>query len=102
MAVSMKNGVRPFGLSPQIVLAIQIAAALWEEDGDELVITSLADSRHSHTSLHYAGCAVDFRTHDIFDPEYKVERLKERLGGRDYDVLFEGDHIHLEYQPRQL
>lgn len=89
-------------MSPQIVLAVLVATGVWGEDGDDLVVTSLADGAHSPTSLHYRGDAVDFRVSGVQDPVSKVDRLRERLGGKDYDVIYEGTHIHVEYQPRQL
>jgi hypothetical protein len=95
----IKPGVKLAGMSPQIGLAIQAAMAIWTADGDTLTITSVNDGRHSHTSLHYSGQAVDLRTRDLSDPQRKADLLGEALGV-DFDVLFEVDHIHVEYQPR--
>lgn len=82
-----------------------IADAVWDQDGDDLTITSCNDSYHSHTSLHYAGAAIDVRTRDILSPEIKVAELQDALG-KDFDVIYESEgtaneHIHIEYQPRR-
>lgn len=96
--VILKTGVKLSGLQPQIVLAIIVAEGIW--GGEPLTITSVSDGLHSHTSLHYSGNGVDFRTRDIEDPAGKTARLKAALGV-DFDVILESDHVHLEYQPRR-
>lgn len=100
------NHVNLAGLSPQIVLALFIAEQVYQTFGREITITSLNDSVHSETSLHYAGQAVDLRTQNPIngmkyfdDPLEVVRRIKSRLN-QDFDVMYEGDHIHIEYQPR--
>lgn len=94
-------------MSPQIVFALFIAEQVYQQFGKEVTITSMNDSSHSDTSLHYAGQAVDIRTQNPIngiqyfeDPHEVIRRIKDRLNG-DFDVMFEGDHIHLEYQPRK-
>ena len=89
-------------LAPQLVLALVICNEVYNEYDAELVITSVNDSTHSNTSLHYNGCAVDLRTRNLKDQAEK-ERVAQQLVGklnRDFDVILESDHIHLEYQPR--
>ena len=102
--MKLKKGVTPNGLMPQLLLALMVADQVWADNGQELVVTSLNDSKHSRTSLHYAGCAADLRTR-YFDPdqvETIAELLREALGNcPDYDVVVESDHIHLEWQPKR-
>lgn len=91
------------GASPEIVIALLVAASVYERHGQELVVTSMNDSRHSATSLHYRGDAVDLRTN--FWPDTKAREVARELDealSLDYDVIFEGDHIHVEYQPKRL
>ena len=70
--------------------------------GAEAVITSGVDGKHSRGSIHYSGGAVDLRSRDMTVSEQlaAVKELKERLGP-DFDVILEGNHIHLEYQPHE-
>jgi hypothetical protein len=102
--MTLKPGVLPNGLRVELLLAIQIASEVWKRHGQELVITSLNDSKHRNTSLHYAGAAVDFRTrYFIGDQAATVaDDLREALGKNpDYDVVLEETHIHLEWQPKR-
>ncbi len=101
------NHVSFAGLAPQLVLALFIAEQVYAQFDREITITSCNDSEHSETSLHYSGNAVDLRTQNPIngikyfeDANEVVRRIKDRLNG-DFDVMFEGDHIHLEYQPRK-
>lgn len=90
------------GIRPELLYAIIVANDVYKEFNQELVITSLNDGRHSSTSLHYSGCAADFRTRYFAPGEAQevTKKLDEKLG-IDYDVILESDHIHLEYQPRR-
>ena len=98
----IKSGVRVFGLRPEILLALIIAEPLFEEEGEEMVVTSLIEGKHSRGSLHYAGAAVDLRTNPIAPAAAKEIRdeLQRRLGP-DYDVVLEKTHLHIEFQPKK-
>lgn len=79
-----------------------VAEGIWREDGeDNLTITSGTDGTHSTGSLHYSGAAVDLRIKDIRKVASKAARLRNRVG-RDFDVVLESTHIHIEFQPHQL
>ncbi len=100
--MKLKPDVKVQGLRPEILLAIMVAKDAYKEAGTELVITSLVDGKHSETSLHYTGCAVDIRTRNLPQNfrDYTQIRIRDALT-RDYDVVLEKDHIHIEYQPRR-
>ena len=101
--MELKQGVIATGVQPELLLGLTVAIAVYDEHGTRLVVTSLCDGRHSATSLHYAGSAADLRTRNLpasADPAMIAAEIKQRLGV-DYDVIFEGDHIHLEWQPRR-
>lgn len=69
--------------------------------GKEIVITSVLDGKHSRNSKHYTGNAFDIRV--WIYTEYQIThltRLIQKELGKDYDVVFEGDHIHIEYDPK--
>lgn len=100
-----KEGTDISNIQPQVVMALISANNLYRDEGVELVYTSGRDGKHSLTSLHYSGNAVDLRISDLaekdsFLPSLVCDRLADRLG-LDYDVLLEKTHIHLEYQPRR-
>lgn len=100
------NSISPGDLSTQILLAIMVAEEVYAEEGAELVITSLNDGRHSKTSLHYSGNAVDLRVWQLPNHEATAKEIKNRLNVH-YDVIAEStssgnpSHIHIEYQPRR-
>ena len=66
-----------------------------------VTITSGNDGKHGERSLHYKWQALDFRTFDW--PRGKsaeiVANIRRRLG-KDYDVVLESDHLHVEYDPK--
>ena len=96
------NSVNIAGIRPELLFAVMVADKVYSEHGVECVITSVTDSKHGTTSLHYAGCAVDLRT-SVFKSEDYAKAVSDEIRQRlniDYDVIFEGDHIHIEWQPR--
>lgn len=96
------KNVRLDNLSSQITLAIFASAEIYKANGYDMTITSVSDGKHSRTSLHYTGQAVDLRIREI--PESIVSKIhaeiKKALANGDYDVLLESNHIHIEYQPK--
>jgi len=99
----LKPGVRLLGLQPQAVLGIMVARTVYAAFGiPELVVTSVTDGKHGRGSLHYKGLAFDLRTRNV-DPDIipsLVAALKDALGS-EFDVVFEGDHIHVEWDPKE-
>lgn len=89
-------------ISPFIQRAMTIADAISIADTKkEIVVTSILDGVHSSKSLHYKGLAFDMRTHIYSQSVVKsiMEEL-EYLLGKNYDVVLEKDHIHIEYDPK--
>lgn len=100
-----KKGVDPRGIRSELVLALFVASGVYSRYGQELVVTSLNDSKHSYGSLHYSGAAADLRTHYFAEGvvEEVAKDLREALGDFDnFDVVVEKTHIHLEYQPKRV
>lgn len=97
-----KTGDKVYGISPEIVLALQIAEGVWEENGvHTLVVTSLLDGTHSEKSLHYVGKAVDLRTKGTGLTRRLVEALRKALP-LGYDLVLEdenggNEHCHVEW-----
>jgi hypothetical protein len=102
MAIVIKPGVRILGLRPELLLGVHIVDAIFAKHGLDCVITSVIDGKHSRASLHYTGCGIDFRTRHIkiagVTEEIRIE-AKAALGD-DFDFIFEGNHFHMEYQPK--
>ncbi len=100
--MNLKHNVIPNGVKTEIILAILVAKSVYETAGHSLTVTSIADGKHSKTSLHYVGYAVDLRTRMLSEDEkHDIAReIRERLT-TDYDVVVEDTHIHIEYQPKR-
>ena len=66
-----------------------------------ITITSGRGDKHSEKSRHFSGHAIDLRTRHLSLTQINawIDAIKEALG-RDYDVIFEGNHIHVEYDPK--
>lgn len=82
-----------------MVLALMIVDPIIEKHGQECVLTSGVEGKHSKkTSKHYAGCGTDLRSRDMPDKNIKscVDDMKEALGEEFY-VAFEGNHFHISY-----
>lgn len=69
--------------------------------GKECVVTSGRDGQHMEGSKHYEGKAIDFRTFHLHLHELDavVKAAKNALG-KDFDVVVEGDHLHVEKDPK--
>jgi hypothetical protein len=63
--------------------------------GEDVFVTSIRDSLHSMGSLHLIGDAWDQRP--LIN--VSVEEVRTRLG-QHFDVVDEGDHWHIEYDPK--
>jgi hypothetical protein len=86
---------------PDIEYARSVFARVWQQYGYTLTVTSGYDGSHSAQSLHYKGLAEDYRTRDV-SPAHLSAMLDDARAilGRDYDVVLEIDHVHVEYDPK--
>lgn len=99
----IKDGVSFGGELKQTTVAIIRAAEYaFGKYGITPVITSAVDGVHMDGSRHYTGDALDLRRWDS-DKIGKTDAIAQELRtwlGRDYDVVVEADHIHVEYDPK--
>ena len=100
--IKIKNGADVRGLKDEIWDIVYETNKLYEQYGVDCVITSGLDGKHSKTSLHYLGYAVDIRIRNLKregQAEYIVDKHKD-LHDKLYDIILEKTHIHIEYDPR--
>lgn len=101
----LKDSVSIKGIQPEMVLGLVICYSVWElyTHGIPFVVTSVSDGNHSPRSLHYRGFAADIRTRDI-GPQLSasIVTLFKKSLGKDFDVVLESDHIHVEFDPKTL
>lgn len=60
-----------------------------------VTITSTNDGKHMKGSLHYLNRAIDIRSRDMKYPVGNTLNIRKKLG-KNYDVILEKDHIHIE------
>jgi len=90
------------GMQPEILLAVIIANDLMERTFNRgLTLTSVTDShKDKPSSLHNVGMAFDMRTWEMSGNEKaKFSSELRNLLGEEYDVVEEGNHIHIEFDP---
>lgn len=97
-----KDSVRIRELTPVLIHILQVLIMCDKEFPEDMVVTSVNDSKHTTNSAHYRDEAVDIRCNDR---PYNVDmalvaRLKEFLGPK-FSVLYEGkgtpnEHIHIQ------
>ena len=105
------------GIQPETVFAMHVADGVLKriarsrlfgaggEGGppEEMVITSCTDGKEWRTpqSKHRTGHAFDIRIRDLPDSAWRTlaAQIAEALG-KEFDVVLEKDHIHVEFDPK--
>ena len=95
-----KEGVSLVGMQFEAIAGIDGCLQVFHDFGFKMTLTSCKDGTHSDYSHHYKGLAWDIRTWDIEDRiDVFCTAIKNYIGV-NYQVINEGDHIHVEYDPR--
>lgn len=99
--MKIKPGVDLCGLRPEMTPALLCMDRLYTAADYVLTLTSVVDGRHSEKSLHYRGLAFDCRTTAAGMPQATIDEIVEaaRAALPGFDVLDEGDHLHVEWDP---
>jgi len=104
----LKKGASLEGLHVSMAIVLHHVENVYNSYGEEAVITSGTegnplDGVHSIKSYHYFGMALDFRTRYFTDATANVivRKLSELLGF-NYTVIFEKNHIHIQYNWRNI
>jgi len=95
----LKAGVDISRLNREIRRSLSMVEAVYDEYIQEFVITSTFEGNHGAGSLHYSNDAYDVRL-PFKEIKEVLNAIKETLGN-SYDVVFERDHIHVEYDPKK-
>lgn len=104
--IDFKHGVQVNDVWPVMFRAIADVAEVYAEYGYQTVVTSISDGQHSANSFHYRGRAVDFRTKHLeggsMGPLARqvFNKIREKLGDKDFDFVMHKTHIHIEYDPK--
>jgi hypothetical protein len=101
--MSLKEGVTLKGLQPEILVGVMIVKDVLDKYKLDFVITAGLDGQHKEGSKHYIGQAVDIRSRNIESKLIPtiVRECKLALG-RDFDLVQEDTHLHLEFDPKGI
>jgi len=95
MAMWIKQGV--FGaLEPEAAEGQRQMRKLFASKREDLYITSIREGTHSDGSFHYDGRAWDQR----MNKNVTIDEMRAALGGNNFDIVLECDHVHVEYDPK--
>lgn len=100
-------------IGPGLAPYIGIIGDVFDSFGYDGRITHIRDGKHSVSSLHYIGDALDiiWLPYKAL-PNRKAAKIKEELYRKlngfpkkaglrgNYDVIYENSHFHIEYQPK--
>ena len=92
----IKKGAKVNGLRPEMVLAYVICAPIMAKYGQDMVLTEGTGGKHSKTSRHYIGMAMDLRTWTLTDRDACTAELREALSD-EYVVVLHDTHIHIQF-----
>ena len=95
-----KDGVT-VTFTPEVNRILETAEYAFQANGYSCVCTSGTDGKHMAGSKHYEAKAVDLRSFHVSAEMLPkiVSELQERLG-KDYDVVLEKDHLHVEHDAK--
>lgn len=95
-------------LTPQLLLGLMVIEGAFIECGENVIITSLNDGKHSDGSSHYRGMGLDVRSKWLTTNKRQIlEACKEALGHNpDFYIALENEgkdneHFHLQYKPKR-
>ena len=106
LRMQLKPGVDIELLDPIMERAITAAARVAVRLDAPSAITAGLDGDHMEGSLHYKGLAIDVRRADWPSftnyslAETQRDLIRRYLDSEDFDVIIEGTHIHIEYDPK--
>ena len=100
--LGIKPGVDLTDMSPAIIDVFDDIVAVWRQHAPSVkpVITAGRDGKHKVGSKHYTGEAIDLRTSKLRQEQICIiKNALQKAIGSSYDVLFEVNHYHVEYDP---
>ena len=93
MSVWIKEGVCG-DLCPELTKELGRVINYFYAYHEDFFITSRREGNHIPGSFHYIGRAVDFCKQGIDFDDLK------KIISRDFDLINESNHFHLEYDPK--
>jgi len=97
---SGRLGADNTGLKTEALLGLMVVSFYFMERGWPCRQTSGLEGKHGRNSLHFAGLAFDIGKSGV--PGVFLSKVRDDLAtrlGDQFDVVEEGDHWHIEFQP---
>ena len=94
-----KQSCRVGGTQPEMIIALLLIEPVLNEYAQELVWTEGTGGKHSDTSRHYSGNAIDVRTWKLQEDgteEECADKLRTALG-TEYRVIIHDTHFHIMF-----
>jgi hypothetical protein len=85
-------------LHERMLYALLVCEYIYNKNSIELEVTWTMGGKHSVTSLHYKRRAFDFLPPK--ENKDKIIREIKLFLGKDFDIIDEINHIHIEYDPK--
>ena len=100
--IDIKSGCQFKRFTPQLADFIYAVCRAWDLYIPSVmpVITSANDGQHMDGSKHYSDEAWDLRIRNL--EAGTIEEIARMLRvdlGKDWDIVVEKDHLHVEYDP---
>ena len=110
------NSVKIENLDEKLLPVLQVLQEVASSNGiNGFIITSGNDSIHKKGSYHYKNRAIDISLKEAISNErlqglnkgsFLFNQINEKLNSalpqrKDFDVIFEVNHIHIEYDPSE-
>lgn len=89
------------GIQPEMCIAHTLIVALFSRHNVASRLSSGTDGKHRRASLHYVGYALDISFRGV--PPKLIDMLHVEMRsvlGEEFDVVKEGTHFHVEFQPK--
>jgi len=98
----VKLGVDISRLNREIRRTLDIVEAVFEEIGEEAVVSSTFEGNHSAGSLHYSNDAYDVKLPKKADRWKVFNSLREKIDKR-FDLYYADGYpcFHIEYDPKK-
>ena len=94
----IKAGVSIARLERNTRWGLRVVEDVFAAHKQKMIVTSTDEGNHGAGSLHYANQAFDVR---LFDEDRAAMSTEIKAGlGKDFDLVLEFDHWHIEYDPK--
>lgn len=90
------------GIKPEMCIAHTLLCFLFSRHQISVRLSCGTDGQHKTASLHYVGFAIDVSLRNVSQKLIAMLHAEMRsVLGDEFDVVREGTHFHVEFQPKR-